>query len=134
MATRHSSFYLMHSTDTLPCLFTGKEHRDWSWRVRFAAVQGLVRICRHCSGDNTRDGMCGVAWNQLMRHHSLERDVRVLEAWKLAQVRLVFRHVLPIKFCMEIDTSSLNKFSPIVTKSLAKIAQVYWDAPSFKKN
>ena len=52
-------------------------------------MQGLVRICRQC-GDNTRDGMRGVAWNQLMRHHSSEKDVRVLEAWKLAQVGDVF--------------------------------------------
>ena len=66
--------------------FTGKAQKDWSWRIRFAAVQGLVRICRQCGGDKTKDGMCGVAWNQLMRHHSSERDVRVLEAWKLAQV------------------------------------------------
>ena len=49
-------------------------------------MQGLVRICRQCSGDATKDGIRGVAWNQLMRHHSQERDVRVLEAWKLAQV------------------------------------------------
>ena len=61
-------------------------HKDWSWRVRFAAVQGLVRICRQSAGDSTKDGIRGVAWNQLMRHHSQERDVRVLEAWKLAQV------------------------------------------------
>ena len=73
----------------VPPYFTGNEHKDWSWRVRFAAVQGLVRICRHCGGDSTKDGICGVAWAQLMRHHSLERDVRVLEAWKLAQVGLM---------------------------------------------
>ena len=60
--------------------------KDWSWRVRFAAVQGLERICRDSRGDGTKDGIRGVAWNQLMRHHSQERDVRVLEAWKLAQV------------------------------------------------
>ena len=52
-------------------------------------MQGLVRVCRHCGGDSTKDGIGGVAWVQLMRHHSLERDVRVLEAWKLAQVGLV---------------------------------------------
>lgn len=72
----------------------GKVHKDWSWRIRFAAVQGLVRICRQC-GDNTRDGMRGVAWNQLMRHHSSEKDVRVLEAWKLAQVESVLDNKCP---------------------------------------
>ena len=78
--------FLLINIEILSSRFKETEHKDWSWRVRFAAVQGLVRICRHCSGDNTRDGMCGMAWAQLMRHHSQERDVRVLEAWKLAQV------------------------------------------------
>ncbi|KAL9963663.1 hypothetical protein ACROYT_G027190 [Oculina patagonica] len=69
--------------------------KDWSWRVRFAAVQGLVRICRQSTGDSTKDGIRGVAWNQLMRHHSQERDVRVLEAWKLAQIESVLDNKLP---------------------------------------
>ncbi|KAJ7392689.1 hypothetical protein OS493_010340 [Desmophyllum pertusum] len=69
--------------------------KDWSWRVRFAAVQGLVRVCRHCNGDSTNDGIRGVAWNQLMRHHSQERDVRVLEAWKLAQIESDLDNKLP---------------------------------------
>ncbi|XP_022790693.1 transmembrane protein 232-like [Stylophora pistillata] len=70
-------------------------HKDWSWRVRFAAVQGLVRICRQCSDDATKDGIRGVAWNQLMRHHSQERDVRVLEAWKLAQIESGLDNKIP---------------------------------------
>lgn len=70
-------------------------HKDWSWRVRFAAVQGLVRICRQCSDDATKDGIRGVAWNQLMTHHSQERDVRVLEAWKLAQIESCLDNKIP---------------------------------------
>lgn len=70
-------------------------HKDWSWRVRFAAVQGLVRICRQRSDDATKDGIRGVAWNQLMRHHSQERDVRVLEAWKLAQIESGLDNKIP---------------------------------------
>ena len=61
--------------------------RDWSWRVRFAALQGLMRICRHCHDNSIKDGIRAVAWNALMHHHSAEKDVRVLEAWKLAQVK-----------------------------------------------
>jgi len=49
-------------------------------------MQGLARVSRHGSGDSTKDGMRGVAWNLLMRHHSEERDMRVLEALKLAKV------------------------------------------------
>jgi len=90
----HTFFFLgvppavPHSSTVFVVIFTDQmlARKDWSWRVRFAAVQGLVRICRDSRGDGTKDGIRGVAWNQLMRHHSQERDVRVLEAWKLAQV------------------------------------------------
>ncbi|XP_031571517.1 transmembrane protein 232-like [Actinia tenebrosa] len=63
-------------------------NKDWSWRIRFAAVQGLVRVSRHSYGDSIKDGMCSTAWNLLMRHHSTEKDMRVLEALKLAQVEV----------------------------------------------
>ena len=86
-AVPHSSTVFSECSHTV-VIFTDQmlARKDWSWRVRFAAVQGLVRICRDSRGDGTKDGIRGVAWNQLMRHHSQERDVRVLEAWKLAQV------------------------------------------------
>ncbi|XP_032239278.2 transmembrane protein 232 isoform X3 [Nematostella vectensis] len=67
---------------------SGEPVRDWSWRVRFAAVHGLVRVCRHCHGNSVKDGLRSVAWNSLMKHHSAERDPRVLEALKLAQVEV----------------------------------------------
>ena len=65
-------------------------NRDWSWRVRFAAVQGLVRVCRHCHGDSNKEGIRTVAWGALLKHHSIERDVRVLEALKVANVSDVY--------------------------------------------
>ena len=55
--------------------------------MRFAAVQGLVRVCRHCHGDSNKDGVRTVAWGALMKHHSVEKDARVLEALKIAHVR-----------------------------------------------
>lgn len=70
----------------LLCTVLVSLNKDWSWRIRFAAVQGLVRVSRHCHGDSNKDGMCSAAWNLLMRHHSTEKDMRVLEALKLAQV------------------------------------------------
>ncbi|XP_070549571.1 uncharacterized protein [Ptychodera flava] len=63
-----------------------KGQSDWSWRIRYAAVQGLVKICRCVQGDKCREGLRTVAWNALMRCHSKERDDRVLEAFKVGQV------------------------------------------------
>ena len=62
---------------------------DWSWRIRYAAIQGLVKICRCCTADSTKEGMRTVAWNSLLRAHSLERDSRVLESLKVGQVHFV---------------------------------------------
>ena len=59
---------------------------DWSWRVRYAAMQGLVKLCRCCAGDSTKEGLRTVAWNTLVHVHSRERDLRVLEALKVGQV------------------------------------------------
>ena len=62
---------------------------DWSWRIRYAAIQGLVKICRCCAGEATKEGMRTVAWNSLLRAHSLERDSRVFEALKVGQVCVI---------------------------------------------
>lgn len=59
---------------------------DWSWRIRFGAIQSLVKICRCLASDKNREGMRTAAWNVLLRAHSLERDDRVLEALKVGQV------------------------------------------------
>ena len=59
---------------------------DWSWRVRYAAISGLVKIC-HCNGNDViKEGIRTTAWNSVIRVHSLERDSRVLEALKVGQV------------------------------------------------
>ncbi|ELT91335.1 hypothetical protein CAPTEDRAFT_201911 [Capitella teleta] len=59
---------------------------DWSWRVRYAAIQGLVKICRCCVNDSTKEGLRTVAWNTLVNVPSKEKDSRVLEALKVGQV------------------------------------------------
>ncbi|XP_064645198.1 uncharacterized protein LOC135498737 [Lineus longissimus] len=59
---------------------------DWSWRIRYTALQGLVKICRCCAGDKNKDGIRTVAWTALMRAQSVEVDDRVLEALKVGQV------------------------------------------------
>ena len=59
---------------------------DWSWRIRFGAVQSMVKICRSLASDKNREGLRTAAWNILLRAHSLEKDDRVLEALKVGQV------------------------------------------------
>lgn len=54
--------------------------------MRYAAMQGLVKICKCCAGDSTKEGLRTVAWNTLMQLHSKEKDSRVLEALKVGQV------------------------------------------------
>lgn len=60
---------------------------DWSWRIRFGAIQSLVKICRSLASDKSREGMRTAAWNSLLRAHSMEKDDRVLEALKVGQVK-----------------------------------------------
>eukprot|EP00731_Ephydatia_muelleri_P024106 Em0016g377a len=57
-----------------------------SWAVRFVAILGLSRVSRVCSKMNLKDGVSAVAWTRLMEAHSVERDKRVMEAYKLRQV------------------------------------------------
>jgi len=59
---------------------------DWSWRIRYGAVQSMVKICRCLASDKNREGLRNAAWNILLRAHSQEKDERVLEALKVGQV------------------------------------------------
>lgn len=59
---------------------------DWSWRIRFGAIQSMVKICRCLANDTNREGLRTAAWNVLLRAHSIEKDERVLEALKVGQV------------------------------------------------
>lgn len=69
--------------------FDGNESNDeddWSWRIRFAAISGLVKLSRSCQSDQSLEGMGTVVWNMLMIRHSQERDERVMEAFRVGQV------------------------------------------------
>ena len=88
LAKCYSSFKLTstHNLLTLSStFFTFSEGKDWSWRIRYAAILGLVKITR-CSQDTLHEGLRTVAWNALMRCHTKERDERVLEAFRVGQV------------------------------------------------
>ncbi len=59
---------------------------DMSWTVRHAAVLGLSRVVRVCGPVAVQDGFSHVAKGRLTEAHSHEKEPRVLEAFKLAQV------------------------------------------------
>ena len=48
--------------------------------------------------DPTKEGLRNVAWNNLLKIHSLEKDTRVLEALKVGQVRCNDVHLQKLEF------------------------------------
>ncbi|XP_013408487.1 transmembrane protein 232 isoform X2 [Lingula anatina] len=79
---------------------------DWSWRIRYGAIQGLVKLCRCCAEDKNREGLRTVAWNTLLRVRCLEKDERVLEALKVGQVDANIENLL--KQHMSITPSTIG--------------------------
>ncbi|XP_065063821.1 transmembrane protein 232-like [Rhopilema esculentum] len=61
---------------------------DWSWRVRHVTVHELMRVCQLPRDQPLKDGLRNAAWAALLSHHSLERDRRVLEAYKIARTEV----------------------------------------------
>ncbi|XP_076467491.1 uncharacterized protein LOC143298525 [Babylonia areolata] len=59
---------------------------DWSWRIRYGALQSLVKVVRSLEGDKGREGLRTAAWNAMLHAHTCEKDGRVLEALKVGQV------------------------------------------------
>ncbi|XP_077996992.1 uncharacterized protein LOC144450269 [Glandiceps talaboti] len=90
---------------------------DWSWRIRYTAVQGLVKLCRCVQGDKCREGLRTVAWNALMRCHTRERDDRVLEAFKVGQVEAE----LEAKRLQSMSGSPVENLSAKLAAGLASI-------------
>ena len=78
---------------------------DWSWRVRYTAVQGLVRLCRHLVGDKMASGLYNISWTALHEANAYEQDDRVLEALKVGQVRV--RAGTEGLWCLLLDTDSV---------------------------
>ncbi|KAL3880654.1 hypothetical protein ACJMK2_032876 [Sinanodonta woodiana] len=69
-------------------------HNDWSWRIRFGAIQAMVQICRCLANNKSREGIRTAAWNVLLKAHSVEKDDRVLEALKVGQVHTDIKSIL----------------------------------------
>ncbi|XP_074661362.1 transmembrane protein 232-like [Tubulanus polymorphus] len=98
---------------------------DWSWKVRYTAIQGLVKICRCLTGDKSREGIHTVAWNTVLRAHVTEKDSRVLEGLKVGQVdanieKLINEHLtvapssISVKIATRLSQSYLPPLPPII--------------------
>jgi hypothetical protein len=61
---------------------------DWSWRLRYLALQNLSTICQSSDEYSLKDGQRAVLRNAVERACSLETDARVTEAAKACCVRL----------------------------------------------
>ncbi|CAH1252143.1 TMEM232 [Branchiostoma lanceolatum] len=90
---------------------------DWMWRVRYGAVQSLVKVGRCCQADKTKEGVRTAVWGMLVRVQSQEQDVRVMEAFKVGQVEA------------EVETSqheeNLPRSSTIFAKMAHSLAEIY---------
>ena len=68
----------------------------YSWAIRHSAVLGLSRICKVCQHVPVKDGFSTVAWKKLTERHSSEKEDRVLEAYKLSQVKFLNQTITTI--------------------------------------
>lgn len=60
---------------------------NWSWKVRFAAIQNLIRICDSLATDSTKEGLQTASWGILHQANIMEQDPRVLEALRVGYVQ-----------------------------------------------
>lgn len=78
------SFGLLDMTQ----FYTGMNNteEDWAWRIRYAAVKGLVRICKALKGDSEHLELRTICWSSLVVCQETEVNTDVLEALKVGQV------------------------------------------------
>lgn len=62
------------------------EDGEDSWKVRYGAIDSLVRVCRYYGNDPTKDGITNVTWSAVTERQSTESEPGVLEAMKIAEV------------------------------------------------
>ena len=70
----------------LPLLSLMTDFFDWS--VRHGAVLGLSRVSKACRSLPMKDGLSDLAWWKLVERHKAECDIKVLQAFSIAQVQL----------------------------------------------
>ena len=59
---------------------------DGSWRIRYAAIRGLLAVCHLCRSQVVKDGFSDTAWERVIQVHSREKDRKVFEAFKMPPV------------------------------------------------
>ena len=59
---------------------------DGSWRIRYAAIRGLLAVCHLCRSQVVKDGFSDTAWERVLQVHSREKDRKVFEAFKMPPV------------------------------------------------
>lgn len=72
-----------HSSSNQPL----QTENNWSWKIRFGAIQTLIRICESLSKDTTKEGLQTAAWGILYQANTTEHDPRVLEALRVGYVQ-----------------------------------------------
>uniref|UniRef100_A0A8C3HK23 Transmembrane protein 232 n=1 Tax=Chrysemys picta bellii TaxID=8478 RepID=A0A8C3HK23_CHRPI len=66
------------------------------WVIRYGVVYNLVVMCNELCGDASREGLRNAVWKALQKQKNNEKDSRVLEAIRVAEV------------CIKSKMSSLN--------------------------
>lgn len=81
---------------------------DWSWRVRYGALSGLLHLTHALKDDKLKEGMRSAAWSLILAlQNSPASEDRVLEALRVGQVEYPYFNK-PIN-----DSAPLNIWSRI---------------------
>lgn len=60
--------------------------KDWSWKIRYAAIKALVSVCKALNDKNNEE-LRQTCWASLVICQENESDLNVLEAIKVGQVK-----------------------------------------------
>ncbi|KAK6975714.1 transmembrane protein 232 [Biomphalaria glabrata] len=90
-----------HSAGLLDLVFfrlkDNEDGIDWSWRVRYQAIQALTNVSHILTKDPLREGMCTTVRSVLLKANAIEKDLRVLEAMKVGQIQTDRRKFIDLK-------------------------------------
>ncbi|XP_036384068.1 transmembrane protein 232 [Megalops cyprinoides] len=78
-------------------------HRE-DWRMRYSAVQALMKLCGGIRGDLSREGLRNAAWTALQEHLGRETDPRVKEAVRVTEVESSGSKNVPSRARVKIET------------------------------
>lgn len=70
--------------------FTIISDNDPFWVIRYGVIYNLVILRSELLGDVNREGLRNAVWRTLQKQKGAEKDSRVLDAAKVAEVSLKF--------------------------------------------